>query len=40
MDVYAEIKGIKYSPNNTPKLEEQKFDLFEINTCPSNCFVS
>jgi len=40
MDIYAEIKGIKYSPNNTPKLEEQQFDLFDINNCPANFIVS
>ncbi|HET55196.1 MAG TPA: hypothetical protein ENN33_08255 [Ignavibacteria bacterium] len=40
MDIYAEIKGIKYSPYNTPKLKEQQFDLFDINNCPANCIVS
>lgn len=40
MDIYAEIKGIKYSPINVSKLEEQKFDVFEINNCPPNCIIS
>jgi len=40
MDIFAEIKGIQYSTNNTPKLEELKFDDFEINSCPPNCIVS
>jgi hypothetical protein len=39
MDISAEIKGIKYTPYNTPILEEQKLDNFDINTCPASCFL-
>ena len=39
MDISAEIKGIKYTLNNTSKLEEQKLDIFDINTCPASCFL-
>lgn len=40
MDIFAEIKGIKYSPNNTSNLEEHRFKDFNINSCPSSCIVS
>lgn len=40
MDIFAEIKGIKYTPLNTSKLEEYKFDFFNINTSSPYCFVS
>ncbi|OOP55841.1 MAG: hypothetical protein AYP45_12485 [Candidatus Brocadia carolinensis] len=40
MDIFAEIKGIKYTPINTSQLVEQNIDVFDINTCPPNCFVS
>jgi len=40
MDIFAEIKNIKYSPINTAKLEQIKFGLFDINNCSSNCILS
>ncbi|MBD3195778.1 MAG: hypothetical protein GF317_12020, partial [Candidatus Lokiarchaeota archaeon] len=40
MDIFAEIRGITYSPLNTAKLHEMEFDCFDINSCPSNCFIN
>lgn len=40
MDIYAEIKGINYSPICKSNLKEYNFEEFDINTCESSIIIT